>query len=318
MRILPGPIRKQIGLAYLLARATDTIADTEALPVEERLTALRELKEAVFRDEFTPVGFSAIQQSQSNPAEAILLKRVNEAVRLLFQFEAADRARIQKVLGTITHGQELDLARFGRSSAADIKALRSVQELDDYTYAVAGCVGEFWTEICVAHLQPSPKADLEAFMQRGIRFGKGLQLVNILRDIPADLRMGRCYIPEEQLGPAGITPASLLDPRQFGPFSPSYNFWLKRARQHLEAGWQYVLDLPRSWYRVRLACAWPILIGRNTLEKLEDGNVLNPDTRIKTSRKEVKQMMRRSVLALPFSGSWRRLPETMGRKANQA
>ena len=29
LRVLPGRIRPQIGLAYLLARATDTLADTE-------------------------------------------------------------------------------------------------------------------------------------------------------------------------------------------------------------------------------------------------------------------------------------------------
>ncbi len=39
VRILPGAIRPQIGLAYLLARATDTIADTEIVPVTERLQA---------------------------------------------------------------------------------------------------------------------------------------------------------------------------------------------------------------------------------------------------------------------------------------
>ena len=34
LRILPSGIRQQIGLAYLLARTTDTIADTELLPLE--------------------------------------------------------------------------------------------------------------------------------------------------------------------------------------------------------------------------------------------------------------------------------------------
>ena len=34
LAILPGSIRPQISLAYLLARTTDTIADTEIVPVE--------------------------------------------------------------------------------------------------------------------------------------------------------------------------------------------------------------------------------------------------------------------------------------------
>src|SRR6266446_1521302 len=45
MRVLPGAIRPQIGLAYLLARTADTIADTELVPLTQRLDALRSLRE---------------------------------------------------------------------------------------------------------------------------------------------------------------------------------------------------------------------------------------------------------------------------------
>jgi len=45
LRVLPGAIRPQIGLAYLLARASDTIADTEFVPVSMRLKALDALRE---------------------------------------------------------------------------------------------------------------------------------------------------------------------------------------------------------------------------------------------------------------------------------
>ncbi len=41
LRVLPGAIRPQIGLAYLLARTADTIADTELVPAEQRIDALK-------------------------------------------------------------------------------------------------------------------------------------------------------------------------------------------------------------------------------------------------------------------------------------
>ena len=44
LRVLPKAIRPQIGLAYLLARTTDTIADTELVPIEQRLDALKRLR----------------------------------------------------------------------------------------------------------------------------------------------------------------------------------------------------------------------------------------------------------------------------------
>lgn len=44
LRVLPSEIRPQISLAYLLARATDTIADTKAVPRAKRLAALQQLQ----------------------------------------------------------------------------------------------------------------------------------------------------------------------------------------------------------------------------------------------------------------------------------
>src|SRR6266699_2522820 len=55
LRVLPGAIRPQIELAYLLARATDTIADTEIIPVETRLQALDALRERILGKKTTPL-----------------------------------------------------------------------------------------------------------------------------------------------------------------------------------------------------------------------------------------------------------------------
>ena len=41
IKFLPRPLREPVSLAYLLARATDTIADTAAIPATTRLTTLR-------------------------------------------------------------------------------------------------------------------------------------------------------------------------------------------------------------------------------------------------------------------------------------
>ena len=192
LRVIPKPVREQIGLAYLLARATDTIADTEAIAVPERLAALDQLRQAILAQEKQKIELPQLQERQTNPNERILLERINDALEILFQTSSADRQLIQSVLQTITKGQRLDLERFGSASRANVIALKQPLELDDYTYRVAGCVGEFWTRICLKHLSPKPRVDFDSLIERGIRFGKGLQLVNILRDLPADLQKGRC------------------------------------------------------------------------------------------------------------------------------
>jgi farnesyl-diphosphate farnesyltransferase len=47
IRLLPSPLRDPISLAYLLARATDTLADTGEIPVAQRMEALPELIGAI-------------------------------------------------------------------------------------------------------------------------------------------------------------------------------------------------------------------------------------------------------------------------------
>ncbi|WP_160164663.1 phytoene/squalene synthase family protein [Pedosphaera parvula] len=307
LRLLPGSIRPQIGLAYLLARMTDTIADTEIVPSEQRLKALSDLRGRILGTSKERLKFEEIAVKQGSAAERAALERCEEALKVLEDFEAEDVKRVRMVLDTITSGQELDLQRFAGASKGRIVALRVDAELDDYTYRVAGCVGEFWTKMCRAHLFPKAAIDEELLLKNGVRFGKGLQLVNILRDLPADLSHGRCYMPSERLAQIGLNPGDLLESKNETKFRQLYNEYLGVAESHLAAGWAYTNMLPKGCVRVRLACAWPILIGMQTIAKLKTENVLDPRQRIKISRAEVKQLMMRSVLAYPWPPAWKRL-----------
>ena len=217
------------------------------------------------------------------------------------------------MLTTIIGGQELDLRRFGSLGSTEshptnqkIIALETEAELDDYTYRVAGCVGGFWRKICRAHLFPNAKMDDELLMANGIRFGKGLQLVNILRDLPVDLRKGRCYLPSIELEEARLMPEVLLSPANESKFYPFFNRYLDLAESHLNAGWDYTNSLPFGQVRARLACAWPILIGIKTITRLRASNILELQQGIKISRGEVYWILLLSVLGCPFPGLWQK------------
>jgi farnesyl-diphosphate farnesyltransferase len=304
VRVLPRAIRPQIGLAYLLARATDTIADTKIVSAEQRLEALGQLRARILGERAVAVSFGDLARQQGLPAERELLERIEEALAALTALSPDDQSRIREVLHIITGGQELDLRRFGHASEREIVALASAAELDDYTFRVAGCVGGFWTKLCRAHLFPRAALDEAQFLTDAIRFGKGLQLVNILRDLPRDLREGRCYLPADELRAAGLTPGDLLQPDAIGKLRPVYDRWLATAHGHLEAGWRYTNTIPRNQRRMRLACAWPILIGARTLALLRAGNPLAPARRLKVARGEVRGIMFRSLLALGSSQRW--------------
>lgn len=296
--ILSRSLREPVGLAYLLARAADTIADSRLVERCDRLDRLEALRRAL-AGSGPPPPLGGLAAAQDIPAERLLLERLPECFAALDRLPAADAARVRAVLGTITEGMIFDLARFPGEDASRLEALETVEELDRYTYLVAGCVGEFWTEIHVAHRRRLAGWDLPAMKARGVRFGKALQVTNVLRDLPRDLRIGRCYLPERELAALGLCPADLLDPGAAARARPLLARLLRLALDHYAVAWQYTLAIPRAEVRMRLACAWPLLIGLGTLELLAAApGVLSPDRRLKLSRAAVRGILARSALSV--------------------
>ena len=285
IRLLPPAVRGPVGLAYLLARASDTVADSADAPPQVRLELLHQMEEAV-RGRGPLPDFSALLPLVSNPAERVLLQK-GDALWALWEATApGDREEIAWVLKEILRGQKLDLTRFGQGGAAgEVWALATAQELEDYTYSVAGCVGEFWTRVCRRHLREyAPGIGLEELSKLGASFGKGLQLVNILRDAPADLANGRCYFPADELG--GVAPGKLRTLPALA--RPVCDRWMARARTHLEDGLRYLGEV-RPW-RLRLACFLPWALGVRTLALLEQSRPLETPHRVKVPRGEVRRL----------------------------
>jgi farnesyl-diphosphate farnesyltransferase len=94
-------------------------------------------------------------------------------------------------------------------------------------------------------------------------------------------------------------------------FQPLYDSYLRQAEDHLSAGWQYTIALPFRFVRVRLACAWPLLIGISTLRELRFANVLDETRRIKISHSEIRRLILRSVLSYATPSVWDRLFDTV-------
>jgi len=298
LTILPQSLRAPIGLAYLFARAADTIADTRLVDRQDRLRQLEALRGALAAGGVVPQ-LTALAEAQDNPAERRLLERLPECFAALDRLPAADATRVRTALATITEGMLFDLTHFPGESAETLRAIESLDDLDRYTYLVAGSVGEFWTEIHVAHRRRLARWDLPLMKARGVRFGKALQLTNVLRDLPRDLRIGRCYLPRRELQALGLVPADLLDPRAAARARPLPERLLRLTLDHYEVAWRYTLEIPRAEVRMRLACAWPLLIGLGTLEVLATSpEFLAPERRIKLSRAAVRGILARSALTV--------------------
>jgi len=296
--VLPKSLRAPIGLAYLFARAADTIADTRLVDGRDRVDLLKALRQALAASGPVPA-LTGLAAAQANLGERRLLERIAECFEALDRLAPDDAARVRGVLATITEGMIFDLTRFPGADARALQALETLDDLDRYTYLVAGCVGEFWTEMHVAHRPRLARWDLPVMKARGVRFGKALQMTNVLRDLPRDLRIGRCYLPRRELAALGLAPADLLDPRSADPVRPLIGRLLQGTLDHYEVAWQYALEIPRAEIRMRLACAWPLLIGLGTLELLAGSReLLAPERRSKLSRAAVRGILARSAFTV--------------------
>lgn len=300
LAILPRPLREPIGLAYLLARAADTVADTRLIARADRVTHLETLRQA-FAGEARDLDAvaRAAAPHQRLDAERRLLERTGEAVARVAALPASDRAEVRAVLATLTDGMIFDLTRFPGQDARTIAALDTVEELERYTYLVAGCVGPFWTALHVAHRPRLAGWDRAAMSALAVRFGKALQMTNVLRDVPGDLRSGRCYLPARDLAALGLTPVELLDASRSPRARPLYRALLGRALEHYDAGWRYTLAIPRREWRMRLACTWPLMIGLQTLAAL----AAHPDplaaaAPVKIPRSAVRAIIARSAVSV--------------------
>jgi farnesyl-diphosphate farnesyltransferase len=314
--VVPADVRDQVSLAYLFARAADTIADTELIDRPRRLDLLGQLKAQFVSDQISWTQVRDLQQAvapiQENSAERILLERLEDCLKLFQTFSPDDRRRIQRLMTTLTQGMEMDLVVFPGTSAKDLTILKTLDDLDRYTYYVAGCVGEFWTDLMCAHRTALASWKVREMSEVGVRFGKGLQLTNIVKDIAHDLQKGRCYVPAPMLAEAGLTGRDLLDQRNRARFQPVLRELVRMAVAHLDQGWLYTLSIPRYETRLRLSCMWPILSAGESLKLIMNSpDLLNPAVKVKIPRSKVYQIMAltTSTVACGYIGTayWGRL-----------
>lgn len=317
LRFLPKQTQEIIALAYLLARAADTISDTNLVANDKREYWLKAFLERLL---------STSKNTINSLAHHLANKSVDEEHSLLLElpkiFERydllplRDRLATKHVLEVIVTGMLLDLQWFSQSQIEQPVALKSRQELDLYCYHVAGVVGEYWSEIHANYL-PSLRQHQKKLITLGINFGKGLQRINILRDIAQDLERGRCYLPTEDLESLGLTPADIKKTKTITKLRPLLSNMIQDTFFLLEDGIRYIALISKRYPQLRLCCYWPLLIGLGTLGKLNNArNLLDPKQTVKIDRKEVYQLMKNSSLFI-FSNTacifyWKRKANQLG------
>lgn len=281
LRLLPAPMRGAASLAYLLARASDTLADSAAAPPDLRLECLDGFAQACAGTAGSPRWPAAMLNAIGDPRERTLLEEAAALCAWLDRLPEPEARLVREVVAVIIGGQRLDLERFAGAAPGRPVVLADAAVLEDYTWRVAGCVGAFWTKLGFLTLGGRfSRAPAAGLLERGITYGKGLQLVNILRDLPADLATGRCYLP-------------VADPLDIDGLLESHRAWLERAWEWTGEGFVYADTLPSR--RLRAATVLPAMLARQTLARLRGATWEELQARVKVPRAQVYLALLRAL-----------------------
>ncbi len=282
LRLLPKPMRRPASIAYLLARTSDTIADSAEVSATARIDCLEHFLEQVKSGRSDDHWSRELIDGTPDPREKILLEKQRELIAALISLPENELALVREVVEIIVSGQRLDIGRCCGASGGKVVSLASREEMEDYTWRVAGCVGVFWTKLGYETLgNKFSQWTQEDLLQHATSYGKGLQLVNILRDLPADLRAGRCYLP-------------VTDPGDEAALMSEFAYWQRIASKRLGEGLEYAGKLRSK--RLRIGSALPAMIGKETLSGLEGANLQKLESRIKIPRSKVYQLLLDALL----------------------
>jgi farnesyl-diphosphate farnesyltransferase len=271
---LSTELRTAVCIAYLLCRIVDTVEDDPRLPADSRWPLF---------DAFDATLSSAAKGSASFEFED-LAKRAALGVGAefelclnsgaVFRAYAAQPANVREIIAPrllqMSHGMR---GYCERAALEGRLRIRDLPDLELYCYYVAGTVGELLSDLflCACPLEPNRRAELIA---RAVRFGLGLQLVNILKDVAEDSERGACYLPQSYADAEGLELSRLFDPDQRERGLRVLRALARRAREHLLAAQEYTLlwPLTAAGREVRLFCAGPLALALGTLREIEHGD----------------------------------------------
>ena len=181
-RLFERETRERAWLLYAWCRACDDLADGQDHGGEARAADAR-------------AGLARIRLLTD---AALAGERVGDPAFDALRIVAAEANLPHRFVRDVVEGFALDAAGW---------MPRHEDELYRYAYHVAGAVG------CLMAVLMGVSPEDEATLDRACDLGIAFQLANIARDVEADDRMGRCYLPRDWLTEMDIPPGQHLQPR---------------------------------------------------------------------------------------------------------
>ncbi len=284
---LPAELRRAVGNAYLLCRIADTIEDDGGLTAEQKTHYLQ-----IFND-VVETGFGAdgfgnelhLRLDPSTPAaERELIRECVRVLRITGTLEPRQRAAIARCVAIMGRGMD----RFERERSP--LGLETLADHERYCYVVAGVVGEMLTELFCSH-SDRIEARREALMSRAIRFGQGLQMTNILKDVWDDWERDTCWLPRDVFNRHGFDLRELQSRHPDPAFNRGMNEMVGIAHSCLRDALAYTLLIPRRETGIRRFLLWAIGLAALTLRKIHLHPGFTSGAQVKVSRRAVKAIV---------------------------
>ena len=293
--LLPDALRHTTLVAYLVCRVADTIEDAVSLAPATKATLLDAWARSLDDDGWTAGTITgAFPTPQS--ADERLVRDADVVLREFRRLSGAQQEAVRPWVREMCSG----MAEFVRRPPG---GLVTVDDLDRYTYYVAGTVGHLLTRLFRLYDTRSAPERYERLESLATSFGRGLQLTNIIKDVADDRRRGFSFVPRQLCQLAGIRPEDLQDEKHRAEARRVLLALIEKAKRHLTDALAYSTTLPRRLYGVRLFCLTSLYFAVRTLRLAErDRRLLDPEHKVKITRAEVYRTLAVTRVIAPSNG----------------
>lgn len=282
---LPKELYSAVANAYLLCRIVDTVEDEVSLNFAQKTQFCSRFIDVVRTGEGA-ASFAAdlapLLSTQTIPAEHVLIGVTPRVIEITHSFDAAQIDALLSCVETMAKGmpayQDMDLTG----------GLATLQDMNEYCYYVAGCVGEMLAKL-FCHYSADINQHRDQLLELSVSFGQGLQMTNILKDIWDDAQRGVCWLPQDIFTETGFDLKELNTSTDSKEFQLGLEHLISIAQSHLQDALTYTQLLPSNETGMRNFCLWAIGMAVLTLNEIKDHLDFNDSSQVKITRKNVKQ-----------------------------
>ena len=262
---LRPPLRDQVAIAYLLCRIADTIEDAEGLPAGVQSELFRMFLELIEHPTKSSLHFRKTWCGKVDVFHQALMDRAGEVLETYAGLPDPIRMAVADCLREMIGGMQ-GYVEISQRAENPHRLCETISDLEQYCHVVAGTVGLLLTRLFAEELGTSWATPSR--YEQGRRFGLGLQITNVLKDVEGDRNRGVSYLPT---APAPLIPLAV---------------------SHLDQAHAYVLSIPASRADMRVFCVWASHLALATLARLARNQ---PG---KVSRSELAELLEESRAAI--------------------